>query len=260
MIRPFVLLPLLLFSAAVSFGQTKPVESMRGVNRGQPRPSVAVLLVGANDMIGGIVEPGWPLIVSAVRLPDEKTASVPLPANLALKLTGETGTIKTIAFEPLPRPTMAENAVALYWQATEAGTRGLSTGRYRVTLAPAQGEYPGWRMEAGEFEVVAPNPERSRLLGHLKIHRSALLGRSDDALAEADRLIAANANDKEAWIAKGDVLMLKDQPAEALQAFDRALRLHPKTEREPVAIQTRRRAAFFRSLEKRSVTSPKPAP
>ena len=167
MTRSLVRLSLILFSTTVFFGQTKPVEPMRGVNRGQPRPSVAVLVVGANDMIGGIIEPGWPLIVSAVRLPDEKTANVPLPVNLTLKLTSETGTIKTIAFEPLPRPPTADNALVLYWQAAEAGTRGLSPGRYRLTLAPELGEYPGWRMEAGEFEVVAPNPQRSRLLSHL---------------------------------------------------------------------------------------------
>jgi len=38
------------------------------------------------------------------------------------------------------------------------------------------------------------------------------LGKADDALAEADRLIAANAKDKDALIAKGDIFMLKDDP------------------------------------------------
>jgi predicted RNA polymerase sigma factor len=63
----------------------------------------------------------------------------------------------------------------------------------------------------------------------------------------------------EAWIAKGDILMLKDNPDEALAAYDRALELHRKAGNEPLAIQVRRRQAFTRILEKRGVTSPEPA-
>jgi hypothetical protein len=52
--------------------------------------------------------------------------------------------------------------------------------------------------------------------------------------------------------------MQNDQPDEAHQAFDRALSLHKKTNRDPIAIMTRRRAAFLQSLEKRGVIPPKP--
>jgi tetratricopeptide (TPR) repeat protein len=108
-------------------------------------------------------------------------------------------------------------------------------------------------MESGNFQIIPRTPANTRLLNFLKLHRSVLSGQTDNALAEADQLIAASDHDKEAWIAKGDIFMLKDQPDEALQAFDRALSLHKKTDREPIAIMTRRRAAFMRSLEKRGV-------
>ena len=54
--------------------------------------------------------------------------------------------------------------------------------------------------------------------------------------------------------------MLRDDPNAAMQAFDRALALHTKTEREPVAIQARRRDAFMRGLEKRGGVTPTQAP
>jgi hypothetical protein len=250
--------PWLVLSAA-AFGAVKEPEPMRGVKRGEPRPAVAVLLVGVNDIAGSIAEPGWPLIVTATRNPDDKQATTPIPPDLAVRLTDERGTSVTMTFEPAPIP--AGNETTRAWLAAESATARLAPGRYHVSLAPVQGELSGWRIESGDLQFLTPNPERRGLLGHLKIQRLVLLGKVDDALAEADRMIAANASDQAAWIAKGDLLVVKDQPDEALQAYDRALSLHAKTEREPIAIQARRRAAFMRSLEMRGViTLPPRAP
>src|SRR4030095_2484630 len=103
-------------------------------------------------------------------------------------------------------------------------------------------------VEPGEFKVVAPDPARKGLLGHLRIHRSVLQGRTDQAPAPADPLPRENTNDADAWIAKGDIHMIKDQPDEAIDAFDRALNLHQESQGEPIAIMTRRRNAFTRQL------------
>src|SRR5687767_7671767 len=67
-----------LFSATVSFGQEKKLEPMRGVDRGQPQPSLPILLISINDSVGSIAEPGWPLVVFATRASDDKSATVPL--------------------------------------------------------------------------------------------------------------------------------------------------------------------------------------
>jgi hypothetical protein len=244
----------LLCSATLSFGQNQKLEPMLGINRGQAQPTVATLVIGINDSVGSIAEPGWPLVVSGVTLPEGKSSTIPLPSGLVLKLTDENGVDANVTLEPVPPSTTSTDDTSRSWLAAGSATTRLTPQRYRVSVvAPPK----DWRIEAGEFMVVAPNSERARLLGHLKIQRAVVLSQDDDALAEADRLIAANDKDKQAWIAKGDILMLKDLPNEALQAFDRALSLHQKTEREPIAIQMRRRAAFFRSLEKRGGVAPK---
>jgi hypothetical protein len=238
-----------LLTAAVSFGQTKQVDTMRGVNRGQAKPPAAILMVGINESVGSIAEPGWPLVVSVTKAADDVSTQATLPSNLQLKVTSENGATVSMAFTPVPLPATNTTAATLFWLAAESATTSLPAGRYSVSVAPLT----GWQMESGNFQIVPRAPANTRLLRFLKLHRSVLSGQTDNALAEADQLIAASDHDKEAWIAKGDIFMLKDQPDEALQAFDRALSLHKKTDREPIAIMTRRRAAFMRSLEKRGV-------
>jgi tetratricopeptide (TPR) repeat protein len=165
-----------------------------------------------------------------------------------------------VTLQPVAPLTTDADKTTRYWLATETATATLTPRQYRVTLATPSGTLPGWRIETGEFQIVARNPERSRLLAYLEIERSNVLGNHDGALAEANRLIAANDKDQQAWIVKGDILLLKDDPNAAMQAFDRALGLHKKTEREPIAIQARRREAFQRSLEKRGGLFPQNAP
>ena len=161
-------------------------------------------------------------------------------------------------FESVSRPATADDNSNLYWLGAESTTQQLPPGRFRVTLVLASPEAANWRIEPGEFRIVAPNGARAGMLGLLKIHRLILQNKEDDALAEADRLSAANADNGDAWTAKGDLLMSKDRPAEALKAYDRALGLSKKAGAEAVAINTRRHSAFLRSLEKRSVVKSPP--
>jgi predicted Zn-dependent protease len=89
----------------------------------------------------------------------------------------------------------------------------------------------------------------------LKIQKSLLLGKDDEALAQTDQLTTSDPANADAWIAKGDILMGKDLPDEALNAYEKALDLVKETDNEPLFIEERHRAAFFRSLEKRGVLS-----
>ena len=241
----------ILLCMAPTHGEDAKPKTMRGVNRGQPAAPRSTLVITINEIVGSIAEPGWPLVISASAMPADPSGSVPFPVGLELKLISDNGTDAGVILQPVTPPTTNADNTTRYWLAPEAATARLSSGRYRVTPAMPSGSLTGWRIEPGEFQIVSPNAERSRLLGYLKIERSNALGNQDGALAEANRLIAADDKDKQAWIVKGDLLMLKDDPNAALQAFDRALALHQKSEREPLAIQARRRDAFMRSLEKR---------
>ena len=246
-------------SAALACGQEKKPEPMRGIDRGQPQPERPTLLIGVNDAVGALAEPGWPLIVSATRVPDGKTPPTPLPANLRLKVTDERGAEVTVPLTAVPNDA-GPTAKSISWLAGETATAQLAAGLYRVSAVAGQDGLAGWRIESGEFRVVPQNPERIGLPGHLRIRRSILLGKKDEALAEANRLTAAHAGDKAAWIAKGDLLMLQDKPDEALIAYDRALDLHKPADREPLTLLARRRNASLRSLENRGIIVPSTPP
>lgn len=245
----------LLVGAVTAPGQERTLTPMSGVNRGKPQPAQATLLLGVNETTSSIAEPGWPLIVSASKAPDDQFAAVPMPTNLKLRLTSLAGDDVALNFTAIPPATNAPSN-SLFWLVAENETARLPVGRFRLGAVAGQPELANWRVEMGEVQIVASDPANPRLLAILKAHRAVLLGNGDEANAEIDRLIAANAEDKDAWIAKGDILMKRDLPDEALQAYDKALSLHKKTDREPIAVQIRRRSAFFRSLEKRGVVPP----
>jgi len=80
-----------------------------------------------------------------------------------------------------------------------------------------------------------------------------LLGKDDEAMQQAERLTTEDPQNADAWIAKDDLLLAQDLPDEAIKAYDEALVIFKKTEEESLSLEERRRAAFFRSLEKRGV-------
>jgi hypothetical protein len=234
-----------------AFGQDAKPSSMRGVNRSAPPPS-ATLVVGINASVGTIAEPGWPLIVTATT---SNTPPVPsIPSDLRLRMTNETGGAVALNFQPITPPPSSTAEPARYWVAAESDTSRLAPGRYRIALESGAS---GWRLETGEIQILPASPERAGLLPLLKIQRFLLQGRDDDALAEAGRELSANPNHVQAWIAKGDILMKKDDPDNALAAYTRAQELHGQRGSESFPILRRQKAAHTRSLEKRGVLEPK---
>ena len=252
-----------LFSSLVATSalsaQTTNLETMRGAKIRERKPAQSTLVVGVNESVGSIVEPGWPLIVSAL-LTSEITPPPSPPADMRLAMTDERDREVPITLQAVARPSGITGEQGLYWLAAESATRGLAPGLYRVKVVSPSTQESGIKFESGNLRVVSANAERRNQLATLRIQRFLLLGRDDEALAEADRAIAADPKDEDLWIAKGDIFMQKDMPDDALEAYDSALKLHKKGDREPLAIATRRRAAFFRSLEKRGVGSPQPTP
>jgi hypothetical protein len=256
--KPFgMFLLALLLPVSPVFGQQQKLEPMRGARRGERMLSAATLVVGANDLAGGKAEPGWPIVISASLLP-EGGPPARVPPNLVVKLTGEGGKKVELAFDPLSRPAGDGAVETLFWLASEAATKALVPGRYRVTLVPDKGELEGLRVESGGLRVVGAGHDRSGALGLLRIQRALLLGNLDDALAEATRLAAADEKNTDAWIARGDILMMLERPDEALAAYDKALAAFDSKAGEALPLLQRRRAAFFRSLEKREVIQPMP--
>jgi len=256
MIRVLLTVLVALAGAGPVCGQTPQREPMRGVKRGDKQVSLPTLIVGINAAIGTIAEPGWPLIVTATVSSDGKSPTPPLPANLGVQVTNENGARVALTFEPLSPPAISLAASGLTWVTAESATTQLAPGRYHVSVVSPTGVPAGWSVESGEIRVLAPAPERAGRLSRLKIHLSILRGRDDDALAEAERAVGANPRDSQAWIAKGDLLMQKDEPDQALEAYDRALNLHRGDKMQPYSILRLRHAAHLRSLEKRGVIAP----
>lgn len=257
----FRLTLLALTVSAGVFGQPAPREPMRGTKRGAPQPAQPTLVIGVNAAIGTRAEPGWPLIVSATKRPDDTPVSPPLPSELRVRVTAENGTAVSLAFVPVPPPASPEAEPSRGWIAAETETARLAPGRYRVTVGAETGAISGWRIEPGEIVLEAPRADNHGL-ALLRVQRALLQGRLDEALAEANRGLTATPGDLQLWVAKGDVLMRQDDPDAALEAFDRALSLHraAKTEGEPLALAQRRRGALMRGLEKRGVVAPTAPP
>jgi hypothetical protein len=239
------------------FGQGAQPGPLRGGRPTQPKP-LATLIVGVNEPVGSIAEPGWPLIVSALVESETNPAPSP-PAGSTVTITDDKNRSVPISFEAVSRPSSATGEQSFYWLAPETATRTLAPGLYRIRVVPPAGQAVGWKFESGNLRIVSAGGDRRTLLSVLTVRRLLLQGREDDALAEANRAIASDARDQAAWIAKGDIFMLKDMPDEALEAYDGAFHLNKKTDGEPLALMTRRHAAFQRGLEKRGVIAP-PAP
>jgi hypothetical protein len=240
-------------SASALVAQEAKREPMQGVKRGSPQPTLATLVIGANAAVGNVSEPAWPLIIAATFDSDGQSTAPALPSNLMVKMTNEAGTAIEIPFQPVPPPTAAAQEPQRYWLALESATVSLTPGRHRVTVVSATGATPGWRIAPAEFQVLAPDPRRNGALSLLKMHRAMLLERPDDALAEADRALATHPRDIPLWIAKGDILLKKDDADAALEAYDRALALQRKAGRASYPLLQRRREAHLRALEKRDV-------
>jgi len=245
---PLTLLILFLISTTVAFGQTPRSEMMKGVKLSEPQPPSATLVIGANELAESISEPGWPIIVSATVLAADGSPGA-VPENAALILLDHSRQPVAVVFDALK---LADQGTR-YWIAPQNATKNLLPGEYMITVQPMA----GFSLQPAYLQVVAASPENAPGRDLLAIQQLLLLGKEDEALTEIDRQIAQNVENVDAWVAKGDILMGKDLPDEALKAYDQALQIALKEDPEPLFIEERRTAAFWASLEKRGVvTSP----
>ncbi len=230
------------FSVSLSaFALDKKIEMMRGARLNEEKPPAVSIIVGANESIGSIAQAGWPIIIAATSISDGESRA--LPANLNVIVTDDKDQRVTVAFDPVPA---GSDEAQLFWI---AATQTLSPGRYHVSVEPSA----GFAIESGYLTIVEANSEHDKLLRLLKIEQLLLFKKDDEALAECDRQIAADPENSNVWIAKGDILMMRDLPDEAADAYEKALALEMANDSEPLFIQRRHKDAFFRSLEKRGV-------
>src|SRR3989338_2423598 len=81
-----------------AISQAAEADGMRGAKISEREEPKATIIMGANETIGGIGQPGWPLIVSAVMDPKEAA----FPDGLTVKVRDEKGVEVPIAFESVP--------------------------------------------------------------------------------------------------------------------------------------------------------------
>jgi len=224
---------------------------------GHPRRAATkpALILGANEIVGSLALPGRPLVISALLVPGADSTGpivVPLPAGLVIRLTDERGAAVTIDFAAIASTPPSTNAGAdapqqAYWLADEAATLRLVPGRYRVTADAG----PAIRVSSGNLVVEAAGTGAERRAAFIRIERGMLLGRLPDALNEADRLVAADSTDADAWEARGELLLADDRSEEASTAFSAARRVERDAAIETLELARRQRAAIFRTMEKR---------
>lgn len=242
--RIYILFFVMLLIPSLAFGgKVDESQMMKGAKLSEPQAELPTVVVGGNTIIGNITQPGWPIIINA-SMSGEEDPALEVPANLKVKLLDQNGNAAAVNFEPVTR----EDNSQRFWIAPETATQNLAPGQYTITLEPED----GLSIESGELEVES-NPDAISLLGLLKIQVSLLTGKDDEAMAEANQLIAKDPENLNAWVAKGDMLMFQDLPDEASVAYETATELQAKTGHESVYLQERMRRAFFRSLEKRGV-------
>lgn len=206
----------------------------------------ASLVMGANEIAGGVAEPGWPIVVSAFFQPETTTAVA--PKTLTLRILDPRGSAVPVAFEATAPNQDPAGWVRWSWHAAEAATRGLTPGSYSVTVEASPPDTTLW-ISPGVLRVLAAGKGDPRARGQLVIERALLMGRADEALSEANRLVAANPEDAAAWVARGDLYFAQDLPDSAEHSYDWALAAHPRG--EALDLLQRKRNAFFRLLEKR---------
>ena len=216
----------------------------------------AALVLGANEVAGSVIQAGWPMVVSALLVAGrDSTGALVMPRRPAIeiRLLDARGTVVPLVLEAVGAPRETDGTVQWFWLAGETATRSLAPGSYRIAAAADAAGSTSVRVLRGSLEVEVAGPTPDRRLSLLRLQRALLLGSPGDALAEADRMIAADSTDAVAWEARGDLLMERDLPDDALQAYTRAAGhdLNPRAVGPDIA--RKRKQAFLKGLEKRGV-------
>ena len=235
---------MLLLLPSFAFGEVDESQMMKGTKLSEPKLKLPTVVVGGNTIIGNIAQPGWPIVINAAMSVEDDGSVTEVPSDLQVKLIDQNGHKVPINFEHVQR----ENKSQRFWVASETVTQNLVAGQYTITFEPKS----GLDIEPGELDVQS-NPDNASSLGLLKIQLFLLMGKYDEAMAQADGLIVKDPGNLNAWIAKGDMLMAQDLSDEASTAYETAAELQAKTGQESLFLQERMSRAFFRSLAKKGI-------
>lgn len=212
-----------------------------------------VVIVGVNSPSGGVAEPGWPILISAIVEPGDGPPPS-LPSGLRAEILGGDGKALDLPIEAVALNPADPNRA--YWMVLESNTTNLRAGMYTVTLQTADSSFSTWTMQPATLQVQVPDPE-NRLLqaakSSIQLKILTLQGKNTEALAEASKLIAENPKNVDAWVCKGDILMDQDKPDEAMEAYMGAISNFDKSQGEPLTILVKYRNAFVRSLQKQGL-------
>ena len=215
---------------ALSFGQADTTNAQ----------SLPVIVLSVNDAISSVMQPGFPLVVSALSIVDEGDAPH-LPQNLKVKLADNKGTKLEIT---LTRIVRANETTQFYWMAPDTATTGLGPGHYNISVDESGGKITGWTLEGCDLNVDPSNDSSADLKSELNIEVLLLQNKTDDALKIATALTQKDPKNINAWVAMGDIYIAQNNPEKAVDAYQSALANFKDDGHEPLSILQRYRDAL----------------
>ena len=218
--------------AALSFGQASD---------GQTLPTI---VLSANDTISGVMQPGLPLVVSALSTVEEGNAPN-LPANLKVKVSDDKGTRLELVLTRIAR---ANETNQFYWMAAETATSTLKPGHYTISVDESAGKLTGWALQDCDLNVDASNDSSADLKAEVNIEILLLQNKLDDAITIATALTQRNPKNINAWVALGDIYMAQNKPQKAVDAYRAALANFDNDQHEPLSILQRYSEALNRVM------------
>jgi hypothetical protein len=185
-----------------------------------PRPAPPTIIVGANECVESATQAGWPLIVTALLVPGTDSTGariVPATPTLVVRLLDARGTSVPLALAAIPPVAEEGGDTQWCWLAGEGDTRTLASGTYTITADPGAVTVV-LRVVTGTLVVGAAGSPDDRRRKILRAQSALAAGHDDEAVAEADRMIAADSTDVSAWHLRVDLLMRAGRSGDALTA------------------------------------------
>ena len=206
--------------------------------------SSPVIVLSANDVTSGVMQPGLPLLVGALSTVEEGDAPN-LPTNLSVKLVDSKGASLGLTFTRIVR---AKETNQFYWMLADTATNNLKPGHYNVVVDEAGGKIAGWTLEGCDLEVNAKDDSNADLKSQLDVELLLIQNKLEEALKVATAQTQKDPKNINAWVAVGDIYMLQDKPEEALLAYESALANFKDDGHEPLAILQRYRDALMKIM------------
>ena len=224
--------------AALSFGQAASGETL------------PTIVLSANETISGMMQPGLPLVVSALSTVAEGNAPN-LPTSLKIKVSDDKGTRLELA---LTRITRANETNQFYWMAGDTATSSLRPGQYTISVDESAGKLTGWALQDCDLNVDPSDDSNTDLKAEMNIEILLLQNKPDDALTIATALTQKNPKNINAWVALGDIYMAQNKLEKAVDAYRAALANFNNDGHEPLSILRRYSDALNRLMG--TTTSP----